>query len=306
MLTHAPMPRPADRLRSLVDLIEEIRLRRQAEAVDRLHPELKTFSQRELTDVACPSYKNYLLGRTTRMPKREMVMQIGDYLECTPGERDDLLICAGYLPESFMLRDDQYQAAIRRARFLLSLLPLPAVAIGRNSHTLFTNEAVFLKNEFPALDQWAAPQRNVIAYFFDPAMQVRQYYETTPDAWEKTARGAAELVYLTNNGRLRDPDFRRLIRASRELPDFARLWDDVTANPPSLYRDYGAMWMQTRYLDQPIGELSYLVPVTENLEVSIVVGVPVDEAARHVYELVGCRPESMQWESLLHDFSAGG
>jgi hypothetical protein len=291
-------------LRALVDLIEELRIRRQAEAAECLHAELKTFSQRELTDIACPSYKNYLLGRTNRLPGREMILQIADYLECTPSERDELLICAGYLPESFALRDDQYQAALSRAQFMMKLLPLPAVVIGRYCHTYYANDAVTNKIEMPALDQWETQHRNVISYFFDPDFRVRQYYSPSTVDWEATARGAVELVYLTNSNRLRDTTFRRLLRASQTFPDFVRLWDDVTSRPPSLYANYGEMRLRTRYLSAPIRESSVVIPVTENLEVAIVVGVPADEAARAVYAQLGCKLDTLQWEAMLRDFCA--
>ncbi|MGF1503901.1 MAG: hypothetical protein ACFB51_02000 [Anaerolineae bacterium] len=302
MITGQPTRKPEAILRDLVALIEEIRTRRQSEAAE--VPTLKPFSQRELNAAVCPSYKNYLLGRTNRLPQRDMVIAIADYLECPPAERDDLLMCAGYLPASYVLRDDEYRAAVAHAAFVARLLPLPAVVIGRYAQTLYANQPVFAKNMVPSLEYWQQnAQDNVIAWFFDPTLQAHHYYTASTTDWQHTARGAAELVYLTNSMRLRDPRFRQLIQASRDLPDFAAMWDTVTAAPPSIYAEYGEMRMQTRYLAEPIRELCWLMPITPNLEVSVVVGIPMDEAARYVYTQLGCDLDAVQWQAMLKDFS---
>lgn len=297
-------PEPTNRspeaiLQDLVALIEEIRVRRQAEAAECLHPELKTFSQRELTDVACPSYKNYLLGRTSRLPAREMVIEIADYLECTPAETDDLLVCAGYLPNAFTLREDEYRAAVGRAELLTTLLPLPTVVIGRYGETLHTNPAVYTKIDRQALGEWQPETRNIISYFFDPDLAVRDRYAVSTEDWQQAALSAARLLYLTNAPRVRDPAFRRLLRNSRLLPGFAEAWDTVISRPPSVFSSGAEMRVQTSIVDQPIRELLTVLPITQGVEVSIVISVPVDEGARHVYELMGCAVDVSQWAGLL-------
>ncbi len=303
MLTSPSGKKPEVVLKELVNLIEEFRIRRQADAAEQLHPELKTFSQRELTDVACPSYKNYLLGRTLRLPERDMVIHIAEYLECTPAECDELLICAGYLPESFVLNDAQYQAAIRHAMLLMKLLPLPATVIGRYGEAIAANQAVFNKCNTSTMEELSQSQRNIISWFFDPALSAHHSYAASPDDWRKSGRGAAELLYLTNSMRLRDPAFRRFLRKSRELPDFGTFWDDVVCNPPSLHSKATELNVITRFLDRPIREMGLVLPITESLEVVIVAGVPMDEAGRYVYDLLGCQIDSARWETIVADFS---
>jgi hypothetical protein len=56
-------------------------------------------------------------------------VQIADYLECTIHEWNDLLLAAQYLPDPLELRDDQYQAALYHAQYILHLLPFPAYII---------------------------------------------------------------------------------------------------------------------------------------------------------------------------------
>ncbi len=88
------------RIAHLVHEIEMLRLKRKR--TYQRHPEGKRFSQDELGNMAYPSYKNMLLARTQRLPDRAALMQIADYLECTPMERNALLRAAQYAPESLL------------------------------------------------------------------------------------------------------------------------------------------------------------------------------------------------------------
>src|SRR5207302_5936087 len=93
-------------LRDILEEIEALRITRQEEVRDRPHPFLKRFTQQELTDEACPTYKNLLVGRSQRIPSRQTLMQIADYLECGLAQRNNLLLAARYLPESLELEGD--------------------------------------------------------------------------------------------------------------------------------------------------------------------------------------------------------
>lgn len=81
----------------VVEAIEAIRAKRKRHF--QRHPQGKRFSQDELSNVAYPSYKNLLLGRTQRIPDRGALLEIADYLECTPTERNVLLRAAKYASE---------------------------------------------------------------------------------------------------------------------------------------------------------------------------------------------------------------
>ncbi|MNW43060.1 hypothetical protein D3C74_202490 [compost metagenome] len=81
--------------------IEALRSKRQQKLADRPHPSLKRFTQQELNNEAFPSYKNLLVGRTRRIPDRQRIINIAEYLECTSDERNDLLLAAGYPPGRF-------------------------------------------------------------------------------------------------------------------------------------------------------------------------------------------------------------
>src|SRR5258708_14682670 len=120
-------------LRDILEEIEILRNIRQEEVRDRPHPFLKRFTQQELTDEACPTYKNLLGGRSQRIPSRQALMQIADYLECSIESRNNFLLAARYLPESLELEGDALRLTLEQARQLMETLPYPAMLV---THTL--------------------------------------------------------------------------------------------------------------------------------------------------------------------------
>jgi hypothetical protein len=62
-----------------------------------LIPSSNGLREPELTDEACPTYKNLLVGRSQRIPSRQTLMQIAEYLECSMESRNNLLLAARYL-----------------------------------------------------------------------------------------------------------------------------------------------------------------------------------------------------------------
>lgn len=105
---------------------------------------------------------------------------------------------------------------------------------------------------------------------------------------------AAGLLYLTNSSRLRDPIFQNLVRESRHFPGFSSAWDAVMRQPPSLYETGVTMHVQTAFSDQPIEEMLTLIPLSAGLDVSIIVSIPTNDAARHVYPLIGCEIDGVR------------
>ena len=55
-------------MHQLLGEIETVRLKRQDEYRDQGHPQSKRFTQQELNDEVCPTYKNLLIGRSNRLP----------------------------------------------------------------------------------------------------------------------------------------------------------------------------------------------------------------------------------------------
>src|SRR6266700_7630185 len=82
-----------------LEAIETVRITHQEDYREQSHPQLKRYTQLELNDEACPTYKNWLIARSHRLPSRSMLVQIADYLECSLSERNDVLLAVQYLPE---------------------------------------------------------------------------------------------------------------------------------------------------------------------------------------------------------------
>src|SRR6266571_4230129 len=115
----APSQEQARVFHQLLGAIEAVRITRQEEYREKFHPQLKHFTQQELNDEACPTYKNWLVGRSHRLPSRSMLLRIADYLECSSSQRADLLLAAQYVPEYPDREDGQFQQALEHARRVL-------------------------------------------------------------------------------------------------------------------------------------------------------------------------------------------
>jgi hypothetical protein len=50
-------------LKTVLREIESLRMKRQSQFANRLHSSLKRFTQQELNNEDCPTYKNLLVGR---------------------------------------------------------------------------------------------------------------------------------------------------------------------------------------------------------------------------------------------------
>src|SRR5260370_7833882 len=137
------------------------------------HPQLKRFTQQELTDEACPTYKNVLGGGSLRVPSRETILHIAQYLECTAQERNDLLLAARYLPETLELEGSQLKQALEQANHLMGTLPYPAMIITHTLEVHAANEAFQRLFEFPSLTAIPQPHRNLFHFLFHPDFPVR-------------------------------------------------------------------------------------------------------------------------------------
>jgi hypothetical protein len=147
-------------LRDILEEIEVLRIARQEEVRDRPHPFLKRFTQQELTDEACPTYKNLLVGRSQRIPSRQTLMQIADYLECGIAQRNNLLLAARYLPESLELAGSELWLALEQARHLMGTLPYPAMLVTHTLDIEAINELFQSLFAFPPLTAIPRAQRH--------------------------------------------------------------------------------------------------------------------------------------------------
>ncbi|MEM9954715.1 MAG: hypothetical protein AAF846_24115 [Chloroflexota bacterium] len=299
-VSHDPT-RQHDILLTLLDLIESIRYKRYEQYKQVRHPHGYCFTQLELNDVALPTYKNLLTGRSKRLPARQQILEIADYLECTIVETNDLLRCAQYLPIYEPMTDRAYEEATRRAKWLMQFIPLPIVVMGRAGDVLTANKAILEINNLPALEKWASTQRNLIHWFFDTTLPAHELYAQNTQNWYLNAMGAINLLKMTTQPYRNEAWFRNRVQQWVSLPEFVSYWDANQSAIATHLEGVGNARMQTRFLDDPIHEDGILIPFSQNLEVCMFVARPLDDSARYVYKMMGCNLDGIRWESMLSD-----
>jgi hypothetical protein len=285
----------------VLGVIEDIRLKRQAQWRERHHPQGKRFTQDEIRYGPCPTYHNLLSGRSQRLPARQTLLDIADYLECTLAETNEILTTAQYLPQRVELTNQQYHNAIERAKLLMNLLPLPGLIYGYHQEIVAAKDTLLSLNNLPRLEQWQPHQRNPAHWFFDHSLPSHPFYWNTRQLAERTAQGVVEFIYLLGKPHLREPNFAARLNRWRQLPHFAYYWDLVAHGGIQTTDDYGLMWMTTPYMDAPILKRNLLIPMTENQEVVLGIGIPEDGAAHEVFHRLDPRVREIRWDAILAD-----
>ncbi|GHO90406.1 hypothetical protein KSF_004540 [Reticulibacter mediterranei] len=219
---------PSDELRDLLSKIEALRTMRQQQVKEHSHPHLKRFTQQELNDEACPTYKNLLIGRSQRVPGRKTILQIAQYLECSAAERNDLLLVARYLPESLELEGFQLKEALEQAQSLMGTLPYPALLLTHTFEVQAIN-ALFLQFfEFPQLRFIPRHQRNLLHFFFHPNLPLRArstFNEQEVLSWQAHASQCIQHFKQSNRLYQFEAWYQDLVEQLSTVADFRTYWD---------------------------------------------------------------------------------
>lgn len=296
-----PKPHPADQrpiIRELVTETEAVRQKRQFQWREGNHPENKRFSQEELRDLACPSYKHLLLGNTQRLPSRALVLQIADYLECTIHETNDLLLAAQYLPEVVELRTDEEQAALAQAEAIVQMLPLPAMVVAHGFHLHFANQHYLNLVRLPSVASLSYADRMVLRFFFDPDHALYQPYHPT------TSEGVAGLhnmvrIYKTQHRPFRrEAWLREQVHNLHSFPEFER-YHQFDYIPHEQILPEGVSLVSLPLLDMPIQQINIAVRIRSTLFPYIHIGFPNDDATHYAYQQIGCPISDNRWQNAL-------
>lgn len=277
-----------DVLRDILEEIEVLRIKRQEEVRDRPHPFLKRFTQQELTDEACPTYKNLLVGRSQRIPSRQTLMQIADYLECSMESRNNLLLAARYLPESLELEGDELRHALEQARQLMETLPYPAMLV---THTLAIealNEPFQRFFAFPPLMALPRTQRYVLPVLFREDLPIRErssFNDQAVKAWQAGVSRGIELFKQSNKLSQFEPWYHELVEQFCTVADFRQYWEQTPSildqhdAPPKLLLGRNATteeWLPIELQHIRISVCSHMYPC-------IMAFRPLDDAAHDVF-----------------------
>ena len=212
---------PSELLQSLIVEIEKIRLRRWEYYRTTPHPQQKRFTQEDLNDSVCPSYKNYLKKRSQRLPSRKMVMDIADYLECTIHERNTLLLAAHYVPMLIDPTGSHLEQLLDIGRSVVQQLAVPAMLCTRDWTIHTTNEAYRRIWGMPPLQELAPYQRNSFYTLFDSVTEARHFAPIHEHVLER-----AIYAFRIHNEMYQFEDwFNNIVaRCTAEWPVFQRIW----------------------------------------------------------------------------------
>ncbi|MDP4097788.1 hypothetical protein OIN60_13510 [Paenibacillus sp. P96] len=277
------------RLKTVLGEIEALRMKRQHELTNRSHPSLKRFTQQEMNDEAFPSYKNLLVGRSRRLPDRQTIINIAEYLECTSDERNDLLLAADYLPIQTELEGRVLERALEWAQQTMGPIPFPAMIVTHTQDIKEINEPFRRLFDIPRERSYDGLM-NRVDFHFNPDLPIRSrstFDKTSFEQWEVHAINGIQ-------GFKREHILSRYDTWYQELLHRAQKYNaDEYLNMPNAEEkvDYTQTILARR---ESSGEL---VPIRYR-QVSISAGsrgypqivafLPVDAAARKVFEELGC------------------
>jgi len=282
----APTKEQARVFHQLLGAIEAVRITRQEKYREKHHPQLKRFTQQELNDEACPTYKNWLIGRSNRLPSRSMLMTIADYLECSLSERNAILLAAQYLPEQPGWEGDDLRRALEHAQQIMETLPYPAIVVTHTFQVQAANEFALRLLELPPLETIPPHQRSTIHFLFHPDVCRRSTMNAEARAmWQKHALSGIQLFKQQNVLFQYDAWYQQSVQQWCAIPGFQEYWEkareatrqEVAPTKMVLAR------MATTGEVLPIHLRHMLISVSGKISPAVSAFLPVDEAARAVY-----------------------
>jgi hypothetical protein len=274
----------------LLGAIEAVRITRQEKYRDQSHLQLKRFTQQELNDEACPTYKNWLIGRSHRLPSRSLLMQIADYLECSEVERNNILLAAQYLPEQSEWEGDELRRALERAQQIMEVLPYPAIVVTHTFQVQAANEFFLRLLELPPLETIPPHQCSTIHFLFHPDVCRRSTLTAEARAlWQTHALSGLQLFKQQNVLSQYDAWYQQSVKRWCELPGFQAYWEKAREESRQEIAPIKVVLarMATTGEVLSIRLRHMLVPISGKSSPAVSAFLPVDEAARAVYASFG-------------------
>lgn len=280
------------RLKSVLGEIETLRMKRQRELPHRprsLSP-WKRFTQQELNDEACPTYKNLLIGRSRRIPDRQTIIAIAEYLECTSGERNDLLLAAGYLPIQTELAGRALELALEWAQQTMKTLPFPAMIVTHTQDIKGYNESFSRLFDLP-FDPSYNNNLNRVDLHFNADMPVRPrstFDKTSFEQWESHAIQGIQAFKRNHALSCYDAWYQQVIQRAQKYNAIEKYDNkpDAEEEPDRIQTilagsaNSGEL-VPIRYRQMSVSAGSRLYPQVQ-------VFLPVDASARKVFADLGC------------------
>lgn len=224
--------------KAFAETCEDLLRRRQAGSAHLF----KTWTRDEVCDLVYSSYKAMLRGGVRHPPRRNQVLDLADYFECTLAERNHLLVSAGYAPLNLYLTGDALDEALQVGRDTLDLLPVPSVLITRDWSIHGVNAGVLNMFEVKAdvFDTLPEHARHLLHLAFDPTLPLYSKLSGGTQGWWDLAVRDVLTFRRENQFATQERWFQERLRSLMRLPRFQEAWrqasqEDSTADLSPLH-----------------------------------------------------------------------
>lgn len=230
--------------RAFVAVVEELLERRQRDSfvtgqpshswqTDEWGP--RKWHRTELEDMVYSSYRRMRQGSITRPPRRQVVLDIADYLNCSLEERNRLLVAAHLLPVEPYLTGDDLRALVELSAEAAHHLAMPWMIINRDWRIHYTNSHLLDLYDISAAEVAAIePERfNVLHLLFDPTLPFYANMMVDRDAWTEMALLTVRGFRQANRFCEYEPWYHEGVSRLMALPDFSSIWQRASTDHPS-------------------------------------------------------------------------
>lgn len=173
-------------------------------------------------------------GQITRPPRRQVVMEIADYLNCTLAERNRLLIAASATPVSSYLTGAALDERLTVTREVAESLTTPTIIINRDWRILYINDLMLALNGLtPAHIAHIPPEQlNFLRLMFDPSLPLHPKISRNRVSWERMARQTMYGFKMANQLCQYESWYQILVDQFHHLPEFSDHWFSVKVDSP--------------------------------------------------------------------------
>lgn len=173
-------------------------------------------------------------GRITRPPRREKVMEIADYLNCTLEERNRLLVAAEATPLEVYITGPELASLLEPNISVAQSLAIPAMVINRDWSIHYFNARMLAlySVSLSELDQIPTRQRNLLRLLFDPNLPLYPNLVDNQPSWTRMVRQTIYAFKTANQVCQFDGWYQALVEEWMQLPDFAHHWRTVRTDVP--------------------------------------------------------------------------
>lgn len=202
----------------------------------------RAWTRTEMEDMVYSSYKQMRRGRITRPPRREIVMQIADYLNCTLEERNRLLIAAEIAPLDLYLTGEALDTCLQPTIAVAAAMELPAMVINRDWQIHFLNEPILTMYDVTIEQLQAIPanHQNALRLLFDPHLPLYPNLIGNTPSWTRMVRQTIYGFKTANRLSQFEPWYQELIQQWMQLPTFEYHWTTVRTDIP-FEQDHSSM-----------------------------------------------------------------